>query len=129
MNLEIKTLIVYFQVDEEDKSTPLQSRILQLMQLEKQREKEITAIEKRKEVSQTSFDQKVTLREFVKDQYILLWNKDREKQSMHNNFEALWIGPQQIEKIIGFNSYFMRDLDGNVLKFFLNKHHLKHLFT
>ena len=51
MNLEIKTLIVYFQVDEEDKSTPLQSRILQLMQLEKQREKEITAIEKRKEVS------------------------------------------------------------------------------
>ena len=59
------------------------------MQLEEQRGKEITAVEKRQEVSKRIFDQKVTLKKFVKDQYVLLWNKAREKTSMHNKFEAL----------------------------------------
>lgn len=56
-------------------------------------------------ISKRNFDQKVTLKEFFKDHYVLLWNKAEENPSMNNKFEALWIGPYQIEKIISFNSY------------------------
>lgn len=65
----------------------------------------------------------------MNDQYVLLWNKAKEKPSMHTKFEALWIGPYQIEKVIGFNSYIIKDFDGNVLKLLVNGHHLKHFLT
>lgn len=48
---------------------------------------------------------------------------------MNTKFEALWIAPYQIEKVIGFNSHIIKDLGGNVLKFPINGHHLKHFFT
>ena len=48
---------------------------------------------------------------------------------MHNEFEALWIRPYHIEKVIDFNSLFIRDLDENVLKFLVEWHHVKHFFT
>lgn len=93
INLEIHALSLDFQVEETDPSTSLQSRYFQLMQIEEKREKVITAIEERWAVSKIIFDEKVTLKIFVKDQYVLLWNKEKEKPSMNNKFEALWIGP------------------------------------
>lgn len=48
---------------------------------------------------------------------------------MHTKFKALQIGHYQIEKVIGFNSYTIRDLDENVLKFPINGNHIKKLFT
>ena len=65
----------------------------------------------------------------MKDQYVLLWNKAKEKPSMQTKFEAFWIGPYQIEKVIGCNSCIIKDLDGTVHKLPLNGHHLKNFFT
>jgi hypothetical protein len=50
-----------------DQSIPLQYRYRQLMVLEEQREKVISAIEIRRETSKRNFVQKVTLKEFVKE--------------------------------------------------------------
>ena len=63
------------------------------MQVEEQRGKVITIIEKSQGVSKINFDQNLTSKEFVKDLYVLLWNNARENPSMHNAFEALWICP------------------------------------
>jgi hypothetical protein len=41
---------------------------------------------------------------------VLLWNKAKEKSSMHTKFEELWIRPYVIEKIWGFNSYMLQDM-------------------
>ena len=49
MNLKINALSMAWQVEEIDQSTSLQSKYLQSMQLEVQREKATTAIEKRQE--------------------------------------------------------------------------------
>ena len=58
--MEINALSMDFLVKDIDQSGPLQSKYHQLMQLEEQREKEITAIERRKADSKRNFDQKVT---------------------------------------------------------------------
>jgi hypothetical protein len=48
---------------------------------------------------------------------------------MHTKFEALWIGPYIVEKIMGFNSYMLQDMKGKILRFPINKQHLKGFFT
>jgi hypothetical protein len=60
---------------------------------------------------------------------VLLWNKAKEKPSMDTKFEALWIGPYIVEKILGFNSYMLHDMKGKILMFPINGKHLKGLFT
>jgi hypothetical protein len=39
-----------------------------------------------------------------------LWNKEKEKPSFHKKFEALWIDPYHIEKVVGYNSYLLKDI-------------------
>lgn len=63
------------------------------MKLEEKRDKVVLAIQKRQETTKRHFDQTVTLKKIVKDQYVMLWNKAKEKLSMHTKFEALWIRP------------------------------------
>jgi hypothetical protein len=60
---------------------------------------------------------------------MLIWNKSKVKPSMHTNFEELWIGPYIIEKILGFNSYMIKDMKDKILMFPINGKHLKCFFT
>jgi hypothetical protein len=74
------------------------------------------------------FDKITTTRYFQKDQQVLLWNKAKEKPYFHMKFEALLIGPYQIEKVIGFNYYSLKDMKGIVQAFPVNGKYLKKLF-
>jgi hypothetical protein len=85
-------------------------------------------IRKRQQVVKRHFDKSTTTRYFQKDQLVLLWNKEKEKPYFHTKFEALWIGPYQIEKVIGFNSYLLKDMKGTIQAFPMNGKYLKHLF-
>lgn len=69
INIEINALPTTSFAKEEYHSSPLQYRLLQLMQLEEQTEKEVTTIQKRQEASKKHFDKKNISKEFVKDQY------------------------------------------------------------
>jgi hypothetical protein len=60
-----------------------------------------------------------------KYQLVLLWNKEKEKPSQHTKFEALWIVPYEIEKILGYNSYLLRDMKGTVHILSINEKQLK----
>jgi hypothetical protein len=41
---------------------------------------------------------------------VLLWNKSKEKPLMHTKFIALYIRPYIVEKILGFNSYMLKEI-------------------
>jgi hypothetical protein len=69
------------------------------------------------------------MKNFQKGELVLLWNKAKEKSSMHTKFEALWIRPYVIEKILGFNSYMLQDMKGKRLMFPVNEKHLKGFFS
>ena len=60
---------------------------------------------------------------------MLLWNKEKEKQSMHTQFESFWIDPYMIEKVLGYNSYLLKDMNGIVQMFPVNEKHLKCFFS
>jgi hypothetical protein len=60
---------------------------------------------------------------------VLLWNKAKQKTSIHTKFEELWIRPYIIEKILIFNSYMLKDMKGKMLMLLVNEKHLKGFFT
>jgi hypothetical protein len=70
-----------------------------------------------------------TVKNFQKGELVLLWNKAKEKSSMHTKFEALWIGPYIITKFLGNNSYMLKDMKGTTLMFPVNGQQLKTFFT
>jgi hypothetical protein len=39
---------------------------------------------------------------------------------MHTKFEALWIGPYIVEKIMGFNFYILQEMKGEILMLSIN---------
>jgi hypothetical protein len=66
---------------------------------------------------------------FQKGEIVLLWNKAKEKLSMHTKFKALWIRPYDIEKILSFNSYILQDMKGKSLMLPFNGKRLKGFFS
>jgi hypothetical protein len=60
---------------------------------------------------------------------VLLWNKAKEKPSMHRKFEAIWIRPYVVEKILGFNTYMLQDMKDKRFILRVNGQHLKGLFS
>jgi hypothetical protein len=83
----------------------------------------------RKQSVKKYFDQRTTMKNFQKGELVLLWNKSKEKSSMHTKFATLWFGPYIIEKILGYNSYLIKDMKGTMQEFPFNGHHLKNLFS
>jgi hypothetical protein len=83
----------------------------------------------RQQIIKKHFDQSATTKYFQKYQLVLLWNKEKEKPSLHTKFEALWIGPYLIEKVLGYNSYLLKDMKGTVQTFPVNGKHLKIFFS
>jgi hypothetical protein len=69
------------------------------------------------------------MKNFQKGEMVLLWNKTKEKSSMHTKFQALWIGPYVIEKILGFNSYMLQDMKEKILMMLINGKHLNGFFS
>jgi hypothetical protein len=97
--------------------------------LEEQRAKALNKMKQRKQSVKRYFDQGTTMKFFQKGELVLLWNKAKEKPSMHTKFEALWIGPYIIENILGFNSYMLKDMKGTVHMLPVNGQHLKSFFA
>jgi hypothetical protein len=70
-----------------------------------------------------------TVKKFQKGELVLLWNKAKEKPSIHTKFEALWIVPYIVEKILVFNYYILKDMKGKRLMLNINEQYLKGFFT
>jgi hypothetical protein len=69
------------------------------------------------------------MKKFQKGEPVLLWNKAKEKSSMHMKFKALYIGPYVVENISGFNSYMLQDMKGKRLMLPINGKYLKGFFS
>jgi hypothetical protein len=100
-----------------------------LLKLEEERRKDLNQTSQRKQSIKMYFDQSTTINNLQKGEMVLLKNKAKENMSMHTNFEALWIRPYVVEKILGFNSYMLQDVKGKRLMFHANKKHLKGFFS
>jgi hypothetical protein len=66
-----------------------------------------------------------SVKNFQKGKLVLLWNKTKEKLSIHTKFKALWVGPYIIENVLVFNSYMIKYMKGKMLMIPINGQHLK----
>jgi hypothetical protein len=128
LHIELNALTLILDGEEKEGQSLIQRRYNELLQLEEQREQAILAINKRQEAVKKYFDKSTTSKDFQKDQLVLLWNKAKEKPSFHTKFEALWIGPYQIQKIIGYNSYLLKNMKGIIQSLLVNEQHMKNFF-
>jgi hypothetical protein len=97
--------------------------------LEEERRKALNRTSQRKQRVKIYFDQSTTVKNFQKGELVLLWNKAKEKPSMHTKFKALWIESYVVEKILGFKLYMLQDMKGKRLMLPINKKHLKGFFS
>ena len=86
-------------------SSHIQRRTNQLLKLEEEQSKVVIQTFQRQQSIKRYFDQSETVNNFQKGELVLLWNKAKEKPSMHTKLEPLWIGPYIVKKILYFNSY------------------------
>jgi hypothetical protein len=129
LHLELNALVIATNNEDMEEISPLQKQYHELMQLEEHRVQAVITMSKRQQEVKRHFDKSTTAIYFQKDQLVLLWNKAKEKPYFHTKFEALWIGPYQIEKVIGFNSYLLKDMKGIFQAFPVNGKYLKHFFV
>jgi hypothetical protein len=69
------------------------------------------------------------MKDFQKGKLVLLWNKAKEKPSLHTKFEKIWIGPYIIENILGYNFYLPKYMKGTIHMLSVNGQHLKSFFA
>jgi len=69
------------------------------------------------------------MKDFQKGKLVLLWNKAKEKPSLHTKFEALWIELYIIKNILGYNSYLLKEMKWIVQMLSFNGQHLKSFFS
>jgi hypothetical protein len=67
-----------------------------------------------------AFDKSSRPRTFQKGDIVLLWDKRKEKPGKHGKFDSLWIGPYIIHDMVGPNSFYLSQLDGEKLNLPVN---------
>jgi hypothetical protein len=127
--LELNSLTFTVNTEDAEDNSPIQRRINQLLKLEEERSKALNQTSQRQKSIKIYFYKTTTVKTFQKGELVLLWNKSKEKPSMHTKFEALWIGPYIINKILGFNSYMLKYMKGKILMLSMNGKHLKGFLT
>lgn len=73
------------------------------------------------------FDKKVTPRAFNVGDLMLLWDRRHVDKGRHGKFDTLWMDRYSIDIRIGEHTFFLKDLDGELLEYPIKGRNLKHL--
>ena len=68
-------------------------------------------------------------RSFQVGDTVLRWDKRREKPGKHGKLDSLWLGPYIIDEIARMNSFYLNDLEGEILSLPVNGFLLKLFFA
>ena len=126
--LNLKILVLKLMSAYAEDANKVQIRLMNLLKMD---EKLIAALEhmaKHQVVVKRWFDKRAMINSFRIYNLVLLWDKEKEKLSSHIKFQHLWIGPYQITKILGENTFRLNTLQGEFIPLPINGQFLKHYF-
>jgi hypothetical protein len=126
VNLQIP--ILYFSQQYTTDGEAIQGRINQLVELDESRRVSLGQMERNQERIKNTFDHKENERDFTEGDLVLLWDKRREKPSMHKKLDGLWTSPYMIMSPTGTNLLNLGTLEGEALKLPVNVIHIKHYY-
>lgn len=96
----------------------MQLRMEDIMQLDETRRDASTNNVKLQAKVKHLFDKRATERKFHPGDLVLCWNARNEDKGKHGKFDPLWLGPFLVHAHCGENSYFIKELTGDVLEVF-----------
>ena len=76
-----------------------------------------------------AFDKSTRPGSFQVGDTILRWDKRREKLGKHGKLDSLWLGPYNVDEMAGTNSFYLNDLEGEILSLPMNGFLLKLFFA
>ena len=59
------------------------------------------------------FGRRTKAEDFFIGNKVLRWDLGREDKGKHGKFDFLWKGPFVIQAVQGYNTYFLKSLDGS----------------
>lgn len=125
LHLQSSTFQFSHQLEDQEHG-PFESRINQIIELDEERRASHQRHVRFREKLKKLFDNKVTPRAFSVGDLVLLWDSRHEDKGKHVKFDALWMGHYAIDIRIGENTFFLKDLDRDLLELPVNGSHLKH---
>lgn len=125
LHLQFSSFQFTQQLEDQDYG-PYESRINQIIELDEERRISHQRHVRYREKLKRLFDKKVTPRAFNVGDLVFRWDSRHEDKCKNGNFDALWTGPYAIDIRIGEHTFFLKDLDGELLEFPINGRHLKH---
>ena len=75
------------------------------------------------------YDKRTIERKFEIGDMVLMWNARMEDKGNHGKFDPIWLGPYNICDTNGEDSYFLKDLIGDILEFLVHGQFLKRYFS
>ena len=107
----------------------IQNIINQLIELDENRRKSLDQSIKNSDKIKRTFDKSSRPRSFQICDTVLLWEKRREKSRKHGKFDSVWMGHYIIDEVAGANSFYLNDLEGEIINLPVNGLLLKMFFT
>jgi hypothetical protein len=126
INLQIPVYELLRQCSTEQEA--MQARIDKLVELDENRREAWDKMVLEQERIKGTFDQRSRDINFGVGDIVLLWDKNKEKPGNHGKFEKIWMGPYQISRVAGKNSFWLETLDGYELELPVNGVLLKHYY-
>ncbi|KAH9331853.1 hypothetical protein KI387_003961, partial [Taxus chinensis] len=105
---------------EDQEHGPYESRINQIIELDEERRSSHQRHIKFRGKLKRLFDNKVTSRALNVGDLVLLWDNRNEDKGKHGKFDALWMDPYAIDIRIGEHTFFLKDLDRDLLELPVN---------
>ena len=92
----------------------IQTKLINLLEMDEKQGVSLENMAKHQAIIQRWFNKETTIKSFRIFDLVLLWDKAKEKIGSHTKFQCLWIGPYQIAKILGENTFRLSSLQGNL---------------
>ena len=92
----------------------IQRRINQTIHLQQTREEVHQRSQVLQEKLKKIFDKRTKPEDFYIGDKVLRWDSRREDNGKHGKFDFLWKGPFIIQALQGYNTYFLKSLNGTV---------------
>eukprot|EP00253_Pinus_taeda_P009129 PITA_09129 len=126
--LAIPSLALVQYIDEEPTSS-LQLRQLEIIKLEEQREQAKITHAHHQVLVKASFDSNmISTKDFQMGDLLFKWDKAHEEKGKHTKFQRMWLGPFQIAEVIGPSNFMLQDLTRKRESLPINEQILKKYF-
>ena len=118
----------YIQIYDDEIIDDMHQRIDELAGLVETRKEASVRSMKLQLQTKNLYDRRTVIKKFQPEDLVLMWNARLQDKGKHGKFDPIWLGPYLIDSSWGNDSYFIKDLSGNLLELPVHGQFMKRYF-